>query len=136
MGMGCRISRSLLDAIRREAAAVSPLEACGLLYGAPDRIDDWDAVENIAEDPARRFEIAPAALFAALRAERGGGPRIVGYWHSHPGGDPRPSPTDAAMAQGDGKLWLIVAGDEARLWRAEPDGPVHGRFDEVPIAID
>ncbi len=134
--MGCRISRSLLDAIRREAAAVAPLEACGLLYGTPDRIEGWQAVENIAEDRRNRFEIDPAALFAALRAERGGGPRIAGYWHSHPGGDPRPSPTDAAMAQGDGKLWLIVAGEEARLWRAGPDGALHGRFDEVPIAID
>ena len=126
----------MLDAIRQESAIVAPKEACGLLFGDPREITGWQAVENVAENPERRFEIAPAALFAALRAERAGGARIAGYWHSHPSGDATPSTTDAAMADADGKLWLIVAGEDARLWRAEPDGPVHGRFREVRVALD
>ncbi|MBO9622701.1 MAG: M67 family metallopeptidase [Sphingomonas sp.] len=133
--MECRISTSLLDAIRRESAIVAPREACGLLFGGPAEITDWQVVENVAENPERRFEIAPAALFAALRAERAGGPRIAGYWHSHPSGDATPSATDAAMAAADGKLWLIVAGAAARLWRAEEGGPVHGRFREVGVVV-
>lgn len=126
----------MLDAIRQESAIVAPKEACGLLFGDPREITGWQAVENVAENPERRFEIAPAALFAALRAERAGGARIAGYWHSHPSGDATPSTTDAAMADADGKLWLIVASEDARLWRAEPDGPVHGRFREVRVALD
>ena len=36
------------------------------------------------------LEIDPAKLIAALRAERGGGPAVVGCYHSHPrGGPPR-----------------------------------------------
>jgi desampylase len=131
--MRCRISRLVLDAIRQESATVAPREACGLLFGGADEITGWQAAENVAEDPTRRFEIAPAVLFAALRAERAGGPRIAGYWHSHPSGDASPSATDAAMAAPDGRLWLIVAGEEARLWRAEESGPVHGRFREAAI---
>jgi len=133
MGMKCRISRSVLERIRQESAVAAPREACGLLFGDAQEVSGSQAVENVAEEPERRFEIAPAALFAALRAERSGGARIAGYWHSHPGGDARPSATDAAMAAPDGKLWLIVAGEEARLWRAEPDGPEHGRFREIAI---
>lgn len=134
MGMETRVSRSVLIGIRRISADLAPREACGLLFGSEDAITGWQAAENVAEDPERRFEIDPAALFAALRAERAGGPRIAGYWHSHPSGDPTPSATDAAMAQPDGKLWLIVAGEDARLWRAGGTGPAHGRFTAVALA--
>lgn len=133
MGMRVQISRSLLDAIRHNSAVVSPREACGLLFGTDAEVNGWQAAENVAETPERRFEIDPTALFAALRAERGGGPKIIGYWHSHPSGDTRPSATDAAMAQPDGKLWLIVAGGAPSLWRAVEGGRVEGRFDPVEI---
>ena len=117
MGMRYEISRCVIEAIQREAAAAHPREACGLLFGEDGRITGWQAAANVADDPERHFEIDPAALFAALRAGRAGGPALIGYWHSHPGGDPRPSATDIAMAAADGKLWLIVAGDRIAGWR-------------------
>jgi desampylase len=131
MGMRVRISRGLLGAIRQESAAAWPAEACGLLFGNADEIDGFQTVVNVADTPEHRFEIDPAALFAALRAERAGGPRVIGYWHSHPGGDPAPSPTDAAMAEPDGKLWLILGVGGYSLHRALAGGAVHGRFDPV-----
>ncbi len=136
MGMATRVSRSVLIGTRQISADLAPREACGLLFGSSDAITAMQAVENVAEEPERRFEIDPAALFAALRAERAGGPKVVGYWHSHPGGVATPSPTDAAMAAADGKLWLIVAGDVTRLWRAAETGALHGRFDSVPLVMD
>lgn len=131
----CRISSAILAAIRAEAAARAPLEACGLLFGSAAAIDGWSAARNVAEDPRCRFEIDPAALFAAHRAERGGGPVIAGYWHSHPSGDAAPSATDARMAAPDGKLWLIVAGATATLWRAGVAG-VHDRFEPVALVTE
>ena len=133
--MTIRVSRSVLIGIRRISADCAPREACGLLFGEAGAVTAMQAAENVAEMPERRFEIEPAALFAALRAERAGGPKIVGYWHSHPSGDATPSATDAAMAAPDGRLWLIVAGEEVRLWRADPAGPVQGRFTEVLVDI-
>lgn len=133
MGMTIRVSRSVLIGIRRISADCAPREACGLLFGEADAITAMQAVENVAEAPERRFEIDPAALFAALRAQRAGGPKIVGYWHSHPSGDASPSATDAAMAEPDGKLWLIAAGEEIRLWRAGPTGAARGRFTELML---
>jgi desampylase len=133
--MGCRISRTLLGAMRQESAIVSPREACGLLFGTADAVTAWQAAENVAEDPERRFEIDPRALFAALRAERGGGARLAGYWHSHPSGDATPSRTDAAMAAPDGKLWLILGGDAVTLWRAG-EGGLHGRFEAVTLVLE
>jgi desampylase len=136
MGMTIRVSRSVLIGTRQISADLAPREACGLLFGSADAITAMQAVENVAEAPETRFEIDPAALFAALRAERTGGPKIAGYWHSHPSGEATPSETDAAMAAPDGKLWLIVAGDAATLWRTKTAGAVHGRFDPVPFLAD
>ncbi len=133
--MGCRISRSVLDEIRREAAAAAPEEACGLLFGEGDDVTGCARTRNVADAPRTHFEIDPAALFAALRTERAGGAILLGYWHSHPSGDTRPSATDAASAAPDGKLWLIVAGEAVEAWRAGEDGKVHGRFDRVAIAL-
>ena len=134
MGMATRISRYVLIGIGQISADLAPREACGLLFGDARAIIGFQATENVAEDPERHFEIDPVALFAALRAERTGGPRIVGYWHSHPSGDAMPSPTDAAMAAGDGKLWLIAAGEAMTLWRAVRSGVVYGRFEPVGFA--
>ena len=101
------------------AADASPdAEICGLLSGAADRIDAAEACANIAANPARTFEIDPAALFAAHRLARGGGAAVVGHYHSHPSGEPVPSPRDAAQAMGDEALWLILGGGKARLWRS------------------
>jgi len=123
----CWISSCVIQIIQQAAEAAAPREACGLLFGSDGAIDAVQVVENVAENPERRFEIDPAALFAALRAERAGGPKLVGYFHSHPSGDAMPSATDAAMAEGDGKLWVIVGGDAVTAWRAGPEGfePLH-----------
>ncbi|RZM10829.1 MAG: hypothetical protein EOP68_05345, partial [Sphingomonas sp.] len=71
---------------------------------------------------ARSFEIDPVALFAAHRRARAGGQAVVGHYHSHPSGVPVPSARDAAQAMGDGALWLIIGGGEARLWRSVERG--------------
>lgn len=129
------ISRDILNDLVQKCNAAAPREACGMLFGVGGAVSRWSMAANVAADPYRHFEIDPAALIAALRAEREGGDRVVGYWHSHPGGDVRPSATDAASAAPDGRLWLILAGDEWAMWRAVNAGAVHGRFDPVALAV-
>lgn len=112
-----KISREVLAGIRAEVAATHPLEACGLLFGDAGDIDGWQVTRNVAKCPGKEFEIDPARLFAALRAERSGGARLIGYWHSHPNGTAEPSARDCEAAQNDGKVWLILAGDDVAAWR-------------------
>jgi proteasome lid subunit RPN8/RPN11 len=133
--MTVRISRALLDRIFAEAGASPDREICGLLFGAAAAIVEARAAVNVAADPSRRFEIDPAALFAAIRAERAGGPALVGHYHSHPTGVAEPSACDAAAAQDAGRLWLIVAGSRATLWRAVPKGSVQGAFEPVRLVV-
>lgn len=133
MGMRCSISSEALAAIRAHAAAAHPLEACGLLLGQGDRVTIAEPAANVADRPEVAFEIDPGVLIAAHRAARAGGPLVLGCYHSHPRGDAMPSIVDAAAAAADGQLWIIVAGDAVRGWRAVADGALHGRFDAVEL---
>ena len=119
--------RALLVAAAGEA---HPREACGLLLGEGEHITAATVAANIHPDPVRHFEIDPAALLAAHKAQRAGGPQVLGYWHSHPNGRPAPSDEDRALAAGDGRLWAIVANGAISVWRSEPDG-----FKPLPSAV-
>jgi len=134
--MTVAITSDLVGQMLRDAAASPEAEICGLLFGRDDAITAIAPCRNVAADPARWFEIDPAALVAAHRAARYGGPTIVGHYHSHPSGVALPSPRDAASAPPDGALWLIAAAGTIRGWRAIADGPVEGRFAPVTLVVD
>jgi len=128
------ISSDLLRALAAAAAASPDAEICGLLLGTADAIEAHRPCRNVAPDLARAFEIDPAALLAAHRVARAGGPAVIGHYHSHPGGRATPSPTDAAAAAGDGALWLILGADGAiGAWRAVAGGPLLAAF--APVSL-
>lgn len=122
MAMEIAVTSGANATLLAEAAAAHPHEACGLLIGAGDVISTAVPVNNVHPDPARHFELEPAALIAAHRAARAGGPQVLGYYHSHPTGSIRPSPSDQAVASGDGRIWAIVAGGAIGWWRDAPGG--------------
>ena len=126
------ISSVLLEQITTHAKGAAD-EICGLLLGTGDAVTQVVPCRNVASEPARRFEIDPAALIAAHRAARNGEPQVIGHYHSHPTGSPLPSPRDAADAAPDGAIWLIVGGGAVRAWRAVASGRVEGRFDPVDL---
>lgn len=106
-----------------------------MLFEADGEIAAHRSCRNVAPDPKSAFEIDPADLIAAHRAARNGGPSIAGYYHSHPTGAARPSARDAASAEADGKLWLIVAGKRRGLYRTLENGAIEGRFEAVEIEL-
>jgi proteasome lid subunit RPN8/RPN11 len=122
MGTVIEVTREVIAAILAEARRAAPQEACGLLLGRANRVEAVQAAANVSPQPLTRFEIDPAALFAAHRAARAGGPELLGYYHSHPSGHPRPSATDCEHAGGDGRAWAIVAGGEVSFWRDGKSG--------------
>ncbi|RED15444.1 proteasome lid subunit RPN8/RPN11 [Parasphingopyxis lamellibrachiae] len=129
--MSVTISRAARKRILAEAAQSPNEEVCGLLFGGESRIVSVLPTINIADNPANSFEIDPAALFAAIRNQRGGGERIVGHYHSHPEGPARPSVRDTEMALDTGRLWLIVTAGEMSLWRAGAPG----QLEPVELAL-
>ena len=120
--MPVHVTSQALSQMRAAAANAHPQEACGILLGEGGWITQAHAAANVHPLPATHFEIDPQALIDAHRAARGGGPQIVGYFHSHPAGPPAPSATDRACAAGDGRVWAIIGGAAICFWRDEPQG--------------
>lgn len=128
--MDLTVTSELVEALLAEASSAMPREACGLLFGSAGRIDCHRPTANVHSAPETRFEIDPQALVDAHRAMRSGGPRLAGYYHSHPQGRPEPSATDRAMAYPDGMVWAIVGEGQVTFWHAGGDGlePLPYRF--------
>ncbi len=121
----CELERLLADAARRAA----PGEACGLLLGRSEssavRIAELHPVRNLEEQESR-FTLDPADHLAGERRAAEQGLSVVGVWHSHPRGDPRPSEGDLAGTP-TGWCALIVAlgpGGARHLgaWRRDSTG--------------
>lgn len=102
----------LREHLIRWALEAAPREACGLLFSAV--IEDEQCpqvaepaqiravqVPNIVPGEAAqtRFELDPSAWVAAEAEARERGEVLVGIWHSHPDGPPRPSRLDAQGAR-------------------------------------
>ena len=120
--MQLRVDATILDQMAREAAKAAPRECCGLLLGHGARIETIVPCHNIHPEPEDHFEIDPQMLIDAHRAARNGGPQVLGYYHSHPGGPARPSPVDCEMAHGDGKVWAIIGRSGTTFWRDSAEG--------------
>lgn len=95
-------------AIRRHGEAGYPDEICGLLIGERGGTGSGDKLvrevvpaENAWEDLGerrRRFLISPDLFMAEERRARGRGWEILGFYHSHPDHEARPSETDRDFA--------------------------------------
>ena len=114
-----RISSKSIAAIRAHAAETPGVEVCGLLFGTVEAVEVVQRCANVADTPATRFEIDPAALIAAHKAQRAGGAKLIGHYHSHPNGVCAPSEADRAAALDAGRFWLIIAGGEMGMWYVE-----------------
>lgn len=122
MGMAIEVASRFIAALLHEAQKAGEQECCGLLLGRGERVEEVRPAANLANDPARRFEIDPMALLAAHKAARQGGPDLIGYYHSHPDGHPLPSATDCEHSSGDGRVWAIIAAGEVTFWRDGEQG--------------
>jgi proteasome lid subunit RPN8/RPN11 len=126
--------RKALTVARRVVDAAGPEEACALLLGPPWHVSLLWPCRNVwrpAEERGRRFAIDPREQLLAQKWARRRGWQVLGSLHSHPGGEPLPSPTDRALAvppallviQGVAGMacwWLPEAGPPRRLvWKME-----------------
>lgn len=92
-------------AVRRHAEEGYPNEICGLLIGeragGEKVVREVVPVENSWEqldEQRRRFLISPDVLRREERRLRGTGREILGFYHSHPDHEARPSETDREFA--------------------------------------
>ena len=108
------------DAVVAHARDAAPAECCGLLVGAHGAISSAVRARNLSPD-ASRFLIDPRDHIDARREARAAGLDVVGFYHSHPRSEAKPSPRDLAEASYPNHLCLIVGllgeAAEIRLYR-------------------
>lgn len=94
----------------------APCEPCGYLLGRPaagaPRVLQAVGGENVHPRPRGAFLLAPEEQVAVRRAARAAGLEVVGFWHGHPHGPPRPSRADLAGLDGLSAPWMLIAGRE------------------------
>jgi proteasome lid subunit RPN8/RPN11 len=103
--------------VRRAMQSALPGECCGLLIGRrggrarPAEVSQALSIRNEHRDHFR-FELDPLQSIQAERKAREHGDDLVGYFHSHPQGDPAPSRRDLRSALWGGlgpNLHLIIS---------------------------
>lgn len=99
---------AILDHARSEA----PREACGLIAGVPEagvyRAVEIIPVANTAPDPLHLYHMDKTELARQITRLNARKLTLVGLYHSHPAGDPIPSPVDIAQAAYPDTAYLIA----------------------------
>jgi len=135
--MTVRFSRAAYDELVAHGREGAPREVCGVLGGSNDvdsEVREVRRVENVAERPHSRYELDAAGQYEAMSAIERAGDEVVGFYHSHPNGPPRPSGTDRAEASWEEYAYVIVALDGAPFvgaWRLGGDG-----FEAERVTVD
>nr|WP_277410173.1 desampylase [Natrinema longum] len=135
------------EAILERAREGDPEEICGVLGGEyePDgrsRVRSQYPATNVAETPRTRYEIDPEEQLAIFDRIEDRGREIVGFYHSHPRGPPRPSATDAARATWPDRSYLIVSLEPLAVgswrWRTAADGvdAPGDRFEREDLVVE
>lgn len=102
--MSIKLARAHLDQIKREGEVSYPHECCGLLLGqlvdGAKVIMETYPVNNAREDAAKynRFLIPPDAMRGADQYARSKKFDVLGFYHSHPNAEARPSQFDLEHA--------------------------------------
>lgn len=101
--MTIRITRALLDEMRRHGEETFPDECCGFLIGnCTDEVktveEVWRTENEMATSKETRFLISPEAYMDAEKQAREKGQQVLGFYHSHPDHPARPSVHDLEQA--------------------------------------
>jgi proteasome lid subunit RPN8/RPN11 len=104
-----QIRREILTALLEQARLEALRECCGLLAGRGGVITRAFQATNAADDTTRAYEIAPEELFGLMRQIRAAELELLGIYHSHPGGENRPSARDIERAYYPAAAYFILA---------------------------
>lgn len=97
------IDTRLLNEIKQHAMDCYPNEACGFIVVNKYKLALTIKCRNDSPFPKTQFLINPDEY---LRAEQEG--EIVGVWHTHTNGNPKPTESDLAGCEVTGLPWYML----------------------------
>lgn len=98
------IFERMVEQVRTQA----PIEACGILAGADDRVEKLYEMTN-ADRSSRHFMMEPREQFAAVKDMRTAGLKMLAIYHSHPETPARPSVEDLRLALTPDVVYVIIS---------------------------
>ena len=133
-----KILASTYNSIIRQAQTVWRYECCGILLAhaeVPDAISMIMPSPNVADGIRRQcYRLDHRVQIRALELEQNNVARVVGYYHSHPNGEPLFSEADLCQAVEEA-IYLVVGGrinsPRARAWKKNGSGYV-----EEPLELE
>jgi proteasome lid subunit RPN8/RPN11 len=139
--MGLKLDRGQMQELARHLCRAYPEEGCGVLVGREAGgtrvVEEIATVENASPAPrGHRYSIAPEQFLDIERRARAAAREVLGFVHSHPDAEARPSAFDLEHAW-DYYSYLIVcvsqgAVADTRAWRLRAD---RSGFDPEPVEI-
>jgi proteasome lid subunit RPN8/RPN11 len=126
------IPRAVMDEMIDYVATRVPLEACGLLAGKKDRVENMIGVQNQAHSE-ERFVMEPYEQLKAFQWIESNGLELLGIFHSHPAGPETASPTDIAEAAY--AVTHVILFRRGKGWIARGFWIEHGAASEVDLKI-
>ncbi len=97
--------------IQEHAKRDYPKECCGVVVGKPNEafVCYTEPLRNIEKNhPEKNFKVDPQEQLVLQKKGIEEGLGVLGYYHSHPDGTPRPSRTDLEMAW-ENLIYVIIA---------------------------
>lgn len=135
-----RLDRSAYEAVVDAARDGAPAEVCGVLAGEhgdeESRAVEAHPTTNVADEPRTRYELDPEEQLQVIEAVEDRDLDVVGFYHSHPAGPPRPSGTDVAQATWSGYSYVVcsLAGDvRVGSWRWDREA---GSFEREAVVVE
>ena len=120
--------QNMLDHVDQNA----PLEACGLLAGKNNRVENVILIRNQAQSPVR-FVMDPYEQLQAFAWIDSHGLELLGIFHSHPAGPETASMTDIAEAAYE--VVHVIWSRNPTGWRARGFWIENGSATEVSLQI-
>jgi proteasome lid subunit RPN8/RPN11 len=118
--MALRISRDLLEQLRKHGEETYPHECCGILVGDFDEAGGKLLTTVVrcgntrTDSPQNRYHISPVELLRTQREAVVAGHDIVGFYHSHPDHPAHWSATDLAEAHWTNCSYVITSVEKGR----------------------
>jgi proteasome lid subunit RPN8/RPN11 len=102
------LTETLARILIQHALDAAPSEACGILVGVGDQVREVLPVRNTAADPRHFYRLDERQFVSAVFEAEKRGLSLLGFYHSHPDGEPIPSSTDVAQAAYPDMPYLII----------------------------
>ncbi len=128
------LSRPLATRLLFEAQKSPDTEVCGFVSARDDRACGLYPIDNVAADPAQRFEMDAQQQITAMKTMRERDETMLAVYHSHPSTPPEPSVHDIQGLGYPEALLLIISLNikgvlEMRAWQRDD-----GAMREIPLA--